>query len=376
MNYQIEKQKNGKFKVRVWSKPSVFGKRISKQVSNITGITAAKKLAKEISYKINETNNINTDKITFNTLEELYFEERKNKISPTTLHSSFKYNREKVKNYLGNLKIKDISTPIIQKFIDIEQSKGLRKKTVKNYVSYILAVINWGVNNDYIEYNKIKKLNYIDDDEEFEATTLNIEQISNILSKLKHDCYNLYIPTLITILTSARRGEVLGLKWKDIDFENNTIHFRKNLVNINGKPILKNKLKTKTSKRVIPMALFLKEELLKHKTKFTSTNISEQVCSNIFIGEITPDYLTHMLHDYILNNFNIDMREHDLRHNFSQLIEDNEDLLIEKSKMMGHSNLQTTKLIYTKKSFSKMERITNALGEMIRKLMCANKCAI
>ena len=210
------------------------------------------------------------------------------------------------------------------------------------------------------------------DEETFEATTLNIEQIATILKYMKQNLYNLYTPTLISVLTGSRRGETLGLTWNDIDFENNLIYFRNNIVNVNGKPINKTTLKTKNSKRVIAMADFLKEELIEHKNKFAPINIDDHVCSNIFQGEITPDYITHCFHDFMKNKYNINMREHDLRHNFSQLIYDNEELLLTKSKIMGHSNIDITKNVYTRHTVNqRMFDIVNSLGNMIKEKIYA-----
>lgn len=374
MAYSIDKLKNEKFKIRVWSKPDEFGKKKSKQVSNIPTYTQAEKLAKEIEFKLEEENNRGTQfdpNIKFSKLEEMYYNERKTKISPATLYGSFDYCRKIVLKYFGDFKVLNINSYVTQKFIDLQQERGLKQKTVKNFVTYLKATINWGVNNDIIDSNRIKKVNYAEDEEEFEATTLSLDQIVKILPVLKKKCYNIYIPTLITILTSARRGEVLGLTWNNIDFDNKTINFTNNKIMAGGQVVDRKKLKTTKSKRLVPMADFLSDELKAHR-KFSS---SEQVCSNTFMGDIYPDYLTHKLHEFLIEEFNIDMREHDLRHTFSQLIEENEDIIIAKSQMMGHSNIYTTMNIYTRPSFSRKARLANSLGELIREAMCAkNVC--
>ncbi len=371
-HYKIEKQENGKFKIRVWSKRDALGKRKSKQESNISGYTAAKKRAQELEYELEE----DIVDMTFLKLDDLYHEERKDKVSITTLHTSYKYDRERARNFLGNIKAKKINSAVIQKFIDMEQKQGLKKKTVQNHVAYIIAVLNWGVNYDKLDFNRVKKLNYKDDDEEFEATTLELDQLADMLVFLKENFYNLYIPTLVSILTGARRGETLGLTWDDIDFENNLICFQNNLVNIEGKPVSKKSLKNKKKKKFVAMADFLKEELLEHKAEIAIPQLDNHICSNYYTGQITPDYLTHAFHDFMLKKYNIEMREHDLRHTFSQLIYDNEILLIEKSKMMGHSDTQITKNVYTKhKVNQRMFFIVNTLGEELKSLMCAKRCA-
>ncbi|MBQ8845061.1 MAG: site-specific integrase [Clostridia bacterium] len=364
MSYKIELQENGKYRVRAWGKKDIFGKTQTKQVSNISGLTTAKKLALELEYEVKG----DFIDITFNKLDDLRFEERKNKLSPTTLNTVYKLDRNIARTYFGKVKVKDITTRALQKFIDEYQNKGLKKKTVKNYVTYILSVINWGVNYDYISSNNIKKLNYKEDEEEFESTTLELEEIATILKDLKTNYYNLYIPTLIAVMTGARRGEVLGLTWENIDFENNIIYFKNNMITTNGKSYLKKSLKTKSSKRAIPLSNFLKEELLEHKNNYFP---DIQVCSNLFLNEIKPDYFTHKFHDYLLSKHNINMREHDLRHTFSQLIRDNEELIINKSKIMGHSDIQITKNIYTRNSINQnMFNMVNSLGDEIKRLMC------
>ena len=72
-------------------------------------------------------------------------------------------------------------------------------------------------------------------------------------------------PAIFTCASlGLRRGEAFGLRWQDVDFEKNTIHIRQNYTATNGKPYLGD-LKTRHSKRDIPMPLSLKNILLSHK---------------------------------------------------------------------------------------------------------------
>lgn len=368
---KIDKQDDGRYKVRVWAKRDVFGKRKSKQVKDISGITAAKKLGKELGFELDE--GLYKNDLTFNQLDDLYYKERQNKVSPATLSTTFTNERNLAREHFGKVKAKLITTKMVQDYADAQLN--VRQKTVKNRVAYVFAVLNWAVNEDFLDFYRIKKIHYVEDEEEFEATTLTLDQLAEILAYMKTGYYNLYIPTLISALTTARRSEALGLTWEDIDFENNNIYLRKGMIEAQNKTIVRNKLKTKTSKRVLPMADFLKDELLEHKTKYC-LHKDGQVCSNIFNGTIEPDYVTHSFHDMVLAKFNIDMREHDLRHTANQIMYENEDMLYERSKMMGHSNPSTTDRVYTKHTVSdRTRRIVNAFGEELRERMCAKKCA-
>jgi integrase len=62
---------------------------------------------------------------------------------------------------------------------------------------------------------------------------------------------------LVAAVTGLRRGELVGLKWEDIDFASGTIHIRRSLVDrAEGKP------KTEASKRPIPLVSGLAQVLL------------------------------------------------------------------------------------------------------------------
>lgn len=51
-----------------------------------------------------------------------------------------------------------------------------------------------------------------------------------------------------------RRGEILGLQWKDIDFEAKVIHVRHNAVVKEGETRVSEDLKTKAAKRNLPLS--------------------------------------------------------------------------------------------------------------------------
>lgn len=71
----------------------------------------------------------------------------------------------------------------------------------------------------------------------------------------------LEIPVMIDCFYGFRRSEVIGLKWSAIDFEKDTI------TQSNGKLIIRDKTKTKSSKRTLPLEPIVKSFLLELKEK-------------------------------------------------------------------------------------------------------------
>lgn len=58
---------------------------------------------------------------------------------------------------------------------------------------------------------------------------------------------------LIALQTGMRKGEILGLLWKNVDFGNNLIRVRTNAITVDGEVQVSSDLKTKAAKRDIPM---------------------------------------------------------------------------------------------------------------------------
>jgi integrase len=82
------------------------------------------------------------------------------------------------------------------------------------------------------------------------VATWTTEQVNQFLTHAEKD--PLYIAFILAITTGLRRGEILGLRWKDVDFETKTASIRKNLVTIKGKSVLQEP-KTKGSKRSVSL---------------------------------------------------------------------------------------------------------------------------
>lgn len=74
-----------------------------------------------------------------------------------------------------------------------------------------------------------------------------------------------YLTFLLAIYTGMRRGETLGLKWGDVDFANKRIHVNRSLAHIPKSGYTLPTLKTKSSKRQIPIPDFVLSELRRHK---------------------------------------------------------------------------------------------------------------
>lgn len=97
--------------------------------------------------------------------------------------------------------------------------------------------------------------------------TLDIKQVRTFLEVVKsHSHYKRYYAAYLTELyTGVRRGELLGLRWKDLDEQNHSIKLVQQLVKVGSKHVIRD-LKTDSSQNrviIVPPEVF--EALQAHK---------------------------------------------------------------------------------------------------------------
>ena len=149
------------------------------------------------------------------------------------------------------------------------QPKGLSAKTVRNINQVISSAMDFAVAQKIISENPCKAV-ALPKVEHKEMQTIPAEQLQAFLKEAKETgVYEMYY---IELATGLRRGELLGLKWTDIDWKNGIIKVRRSIARMNGE-IVESTLKTKNSYRTVsisPQAISSMYKLLKQITLFST----------------------------------------------------------------------------------------------------------
>ena len=156
------------------------------------------------------------------------------------------------------------------------------------------------------------------------------------------------------MFTGMRRGELLGLTWKDIDFDRHTINIQRSAQYLPDVGVFMDETKTKSSNRVIKVPSSAISSLRCFRTwqQTTFLRIGQpwgndlQVFTTQNGTPMHPDTLTSWFHDFIQKTDLPKIHIHSLRHTNATLQIANGVSVTTVAGNLGHSNANTTTKVY------------------------------
>lgn len=126
---------------------------------------------------------------------------------------------------LGQYKLKDIRPTMLSQLLEHERQAGLKPKTRLNLHLLLGSIFNLAVDLELLNENPMRRIPKAEIDWE-EKPTLTPRQIEAVISSVKVQ----YRPMFVVLaLTGLRIGEVLGLKWQDVDFGDAKLYVRRSV---------------------------------------------------------------------------------------------------------------------------------------------------
>ena len=210
-----------------------------------------------------------------------------------------------------------------------KKPKGLAPKTVRNIHQMIGSAYNLAMEQKLVSKNPTQGC-ALPKVEHKEMKTLTADQLSAFFQEARDSgVYELYY---LDLATGLRRGELLGLKWTDVDFEYGAVMVQRAISRQNGK-VVEAPLKTKNAYRTLPLSADAIDVLKMQKCKIGN---SEWVFPSPTGGPMSPDSVLHMLQRVLKRAGLPRIRFHDLRHTFATMALQNGVDVKTVSSMLGH----------------------------------------
>lgn len=207
-----------------------------------------------------------------------------------------------------------------------------------------------------------------------EMTTLTVEQAATLLAAIRHT--RVYWPALLALSTGARRGEVLALRWRNVDLDRGAVRIVESLEQTRAGIRFKAP-KTEKSRAITLPAFAIEElrrlkreqaeELLKLGIRQTGDTL---VCARADGEPLQPQSLTHEFTRLVGRVDVPRVRFHDLRHSHAtQMLSAGIHPKIAQERL-GHSTISTTLDLYSHVSDTMQQdaatRLDAMLGSAIR----------
>lgn len=253
----------------------------------------------------------------------------------------------------------------VQQFIMRKLSDGLAKKTVKDAVAVLKAIVKYGAKRKIFPFEEWE-VNYPTESALRKLQILTLYHQRILMHYLIDNSNFQNIGILLALCTGMRIGEVCALRWEDVDFIHKVICVRCTVGRIyNCKLRLTEKIfsspKTKDSFREIPVS----KQLFSALKEVRKISVSPFVVGNSQQSKeprAYRDYFTRLLK--CLNIPKITF--HGLRHTFATRCIESQCDCKTVSTLLGHSNITTTLNLYVHPNINQkkrcIERMTNGLN--------------
>lgn len=342
------------------------------------------KTQKEVKQKLNKKRDEKPaeewQNITFQEwIEEFLVKYKKNEIKITTYEGYIRIYRKHIKDsQIGKTSLNQVTTEILQRYYNDKLNDGYNSKTVRSIGIVIGAALNMAVKLKMLSENP-NRYTSIPKKKKYEASVLSAEEVARIVKEAKDE--ELYPIVVTTVYTGMRKGEVMALKWENVDFQKRRIYIKNSLCKIDGDQLDEKghrharyeilEPKTKESIRMVPMldevydALRLQKERQEtDKQKYREIYLDQGLVFSDPCGDYLPQRQFMDKYHAFLKKYRItDIRFHDLRHTFATLLIESDVSMKVVQELLGHSTITTSMDIYTHVSDEKKEQALDQLRQ-------------
>jgi integrase len=246
--------------------------------------------------------------------------------------------------YFQGRSLDRIEAAEVEAFIAAKRRDGLSTKSILNYVSVLHSLFEFAVRKGWASSNPVKQIEKPEGPEpNGDIRFLDDADLEALLAAEKDDelGYTLAVLYLTAAMTGLRQGELLGLRWRDVDWTAARVRVRRNWVRGEyGTP------KSRRSSRSVPLADRVAGDLDRHFKASAFTADDDLVFPHPALG--TPLDRSKLLKRFkaALRRAGVrEVRFHDLRHTFGTRMAGAGVPMRTLQEWMGHRDIKTT-MIY------------------------------
>ncbi len=261
--------------------------------------------------------------------------------------------------YLGRIKLSKLRPIDIQGFYTealksgrIKREGGLSARTVLHYHRILSQSLKQAVKWQLLTRNPADAVDPPKPERQ-EMIALDEDQTAILIEKTMNS--SLYMPVLLALTTGMRRGEVLALRWCDVDLNRATLSVTQTLEKTRKGGLRFKQPKTQKSRRSISLPSIMVDALKKHRVEQAELYLKigqgwdevGLVCTKLAGEPIDPNTLTGGFANLVRKTNIPKVRFHDLRHTHAtQLLREGIHPKVAQERL-GHTSISVTLDLYS-----------------------------
>ena len=275
------------------------------------------------------------------------------KIRLTTLDNYERAIRLHIKPTIGKKKLTELGVRDVTQALDELERDGVSSRNRQKYKQVLSSCLSHAMREELV-FRNVAMIAKMPTHHSKPVIPWTATQAQYFLERSKNDRY--FVAYLLLLTYGMRIGEVLGLCWSDIDFDNDIIAIRQQVTRARGKLIVQT-VKTDASRRRLPLVPTVKQALIEYaeenNSRLAQFNPNRELVAKGLVFEtrlktpLNPNdfrkrYFYKLAEKYGLPR----IRVHDTRHTAATLLKDMGVPIKDVQEILGHTDIATTLKIY------------------------------
>lgn len=291
-----------------------------------------------------------------------------------TVLSYIDYANKHILPALGGLKVRSMTLQHLQTYYNVKLDSLSVNTLRKHHVvisGALLDAVRDGIITtnfaDYVEFPRRQK---------YEGKAYTPEQVAALLEAVEQEGEPIRAGVTLAVCYGLRRSELLGLRWKGIDFEAKTLFVRNTITKYRNLVVEAEQTKTKKSHRTIDLIESTIPYLLQlRQTQERSGLVLDKVCVWPDGKAVRLDYITARTRR-IMEKYGLEhIRVHDLRHTAATLLVSRATLK-QVQEFLGHEDISTTGNVYAHLMDRDRKATSDIMDGVLRNsVFCSEKCS-
>ena len=296
--------------------------------------------------------------------------EKEGSVRPMTFESYSTAMRVHILPALGRHELTALQPQHVQALLKAKRTAGLSPRTVENILVVLGIALKQALRWELVARN-VASLVDRPRVERHEIKPFTPEEARDFLTAIRGQRLEALYTTALAL--GLRKGEALGLRWEDVDFEGRVINVRRQLQRIGGQQRLV-ELKTDQSRRVIPLPEVVVSALRAHRIRQLEERLQAGerwrdqglVFTSTTGTPLEPSNILKQFKKVLAQAGLRPMRFHDLRHCCASLLLAQNVHPKQVQAILGHSQISTTLDIYSHLTPGSERQVADLMDGMLR----------